>query len=156
MKVSALEEFGLRFLLEIGRQEGTSRTIPELAQHEGISEANVAKILRILRQAGFVRSTRGSSGGYALARPADQIIVGEALAALGGRLFEQDFCDKHSGFETLCTHSVDCTIRSVWRMVQGAVDDVLGRLTLKDLLCREREMRPGSGTALMLPTVGPH
>jgi DNA-binding IscR family transcriptional regulator len=48
----------------------------------------------------------------------------------------------------------DCSIRSVWRMVQGAVDDVLQRITVKDLLVPEREMKafPAPGSAL-LPTV---
>jgi hypothetical protein len=34
----------------------------------------------------------------------------------------------------------DCSIRSVWRMVQGAIDSVLGKITLKDLLRSEPEM----------------
>lgn len=155
MKVSALEDFGLRCLLRIGREgEGGSLTIPELSQSEGISVSNVAKIMRLLRRAGFVTSTRGQSGGYSLARPIDQIIVGEALAVLGGRLFESSFCDRHAGFERVCAHSVDCSVRSVWRMVQGAVDEVLDKLTLKDLLCREQEVRTWPATsAASLPTL---
>jgi Rrf2 family protein len=141
MKLSSQEEYGLRCLLQIGRQgDGGSRTISELAQSEGISPPHVAKIMRILRRAALVTSTRGQSGGYSLSRPAGSIVVGEALAALGGRIYEPSFCDRHTGFEELCTHSVDCSIRSVWRMVQGAVDQVLGKLTLQDLLRTEQEM----------------
>jgi Rrf2 family protein len=154
MKVSALEDFGLRCLLRIGREApGGSLTIPELSQSEGISAANVGKIMRLLRRAGYVTSTRGQAGGYSLARPCDQIVVGDALAVLGGRLFEPGFCDRHAGFERLCTHSVDCSIRSLWRMVQGAVDEVLGKLTLKDLLCREQEVKAWPAAAVTLPTV---
>ncbi|HEY6066157.1 MAG TPA: Rrf2 family transcriptional regulator [Thermoanaerobaculia bacterium] len=141
MKLSSQEEYGLRCLLRVGR-EGTagSISISELSRSEGVSEPNVAKMMRVLREGGFVRSTRGQAGGYALSRPAEEINVGHVLAALGGRLYEPSFCDSHSGMERLCTHMPDCSIRSVWRMLQRAVDSVLGGITLKDLLVSEREM----------------
>src|SRR4029453_5398611 len=135
MKLTSQEEYGLRCLLRVGREaDGASLTIPELSRAEGISEPNVAKMMRILRRGGFVTSTRGQSGGYALSRPADQILLGPVLAALGGRLYEPAFCDGHSGREQACTHMPDCSIRSVWRLVQRAVDEVLEKITLKDLL----------------------
>jgi Rrf2 family protein len=141
MKLSAQEEYGLRCLLRIGaRGEGGTLTIPEISRVEGISPEYVAKLMRILRRGGLVKSARGAAGGYTLARPADQITVGEALYPLGGRLFESDFCDRHSGFESLCTHSIDCSIRSLWGALQNAVDRVLTQTTLKNLLCTEPEM----------------
>jgi Rrf2 family protein len=159
MKLSSQEEYGLRCLLRVGRAEGDdSVTIPQLSRDEGITEPNVAKMMRVLRQGGFVQSTRGQSGGYALARPAAQINVGEVLACLGGRLYEPGFCDSHTGIERLCTHMPDCSIRSVWRMLQTAVDQVLNRITLKDLLVPEREMGAfavGPDT-VTLPTVPSH
>jgi Rrf2 family protein len=157
MKLSSQEEYGLRCLLRVGRAgpEG-SVAISELARSEGISEPNVAKMMRLLRNAGLVQSTRGQAGGYALARPAGTIPISEALAALGGRLYEASFCDTHAGVERLCTHMPDCSIRSVWRMVQRAVDQVLEKITLKDLLAPEREMNDWpfvrSGAAV-LPTI---
>lgn len=158
MKLSSQEEYGLRCLLRVGR-EGTagSVSIAELSRSEGISEPNVAKMMRVLRESGFVRSTRGQAGGYALSRPANEINVGEALAALGGRLYEPSFCDAHTGIERLCTHMPDCSIRSVWRMLQNAVDQVLGKITLKDLLVSEREMTESrSSVGAMLPTYSQH
>jgi Rrf2 family protein len=150
MKLSSQEEYGLRCLLRVGRV-GTagSVTISELSRAEGISEPNVAKMMRVLREGGFVNSTRGQSGGYALSRLAEDINVGEALAALGGRLYEPSFCDTHGGLGRLCTHMPDCSIRSVWRMLQNAVDQVLAKITLKDLLVSEQEMNAfPSGAAL--------
>src|SRR5215475_564938 len=88
----------------------------------------------------FVKSVRGQTGGYALARSADNIPVGEVLAALGGRLFEPGFCDQFPGLERRCTHSVDCSIRSLWRALQSAVDTVLTGITLRDLLQKESAM----------------
>jgi Rrf2 family protein len=142
MKMSAQEEYGLRCLLRLGRGgPSASLTLAELGRSEGISLANVAKMMRLLRRGGFVTSTRGKEGGYTLARDPADIHVGEALAVLGGRLFDSRFCERHSGLESLCTNTTDCSIRSVWRTIQDAVDEVLGRMTLKDLLRTETEMK---------------
>ncbi len=158
MKLSSQEEYGLRCLLRVGR-EGTSGsvTIPELSRFEGISEPNVAKMMRVLREGGFVNSTRGQAGGYALSRLPADINIGHVLATLGGRLYEPSFCDTHAGVERLCAHMPDCSIRSVWRMLQTAVDQVLGRITLKDLLGTEREMNAfPSASGATLPAHSPH
>ncbi len=143
MKFSAQEEYGLRCLLQIaGLGPGGSRTIPEISEAEGLSATHVAKLLMILRKDGFLSSTRGQSGGYALARPAGEIIVGDVLESLGGRLYDGGFCDRHSGQNEVCTHAVNCSVRSLWQLVQTAVDGVVMRLTLADLL--ERETQAGA------------
>ena len=156
MKMSTQEEYGLRCLLRLGREpEGGSLTIAELSCREGISVANVAKMMRVLRRAGLVTSTRGKDGGYVLARPADRIRVSETLAALGGRLFDAGFCDTHSGSTALCAHMGDCSIRSVWRLLQDAIDGVLARMTLKDLLRSETDMSAWSAPRVVKLNVLP-
>ena len=153
MKLSSQEEYGLRCLLQLGRHgEGASLTISELSRLEGISAPNVAKIMRLLRRNGFVSSTRGQAGGYVLARSVESISVGEVVNALGSRFFDDDFCERHAGAEPACAHLGDCSIRPVLRELQSVVDQVLGRLTLKQLLCSEKEMtRLGSERAVTLP-----
>lgn len=140
MKFSAQEEYGLRCLLQIGRLgPEKSITIPEISRAEGITVHNVAKILRILRRGGFIESVRGHTGGYTLARTPEKIAVGEVLAFLGGRLYDPSFCNRYAGSSKSCTHSVDCSIRSLWKNVQSIVDYVLGHTSLKDLLGNEHE-----------------
>ena len=142
MKLSANEEYGVRCLVRLAyaTEAGGGLTIPEISQAEGVSPAYAAKILRVLRKGGFVKAARGKDGGYKLARPAGTIVIGHVLDALGGRLFERDFCDSHTGQATICTRSVDCSVRSLWRAVQVAVDQVVGKATLRDLLQNEHEM----------------
>lgn len=141
MKLSANEEYGLRCLVRLGYAgDGGSLTIPEISHAEGVSPAYAAKILRVLRKGGFVTAARGKEGGYTLARPAESIIIGDVIDALGGRLFESNFCDSHAGQAAVCTRSVDCSVRSLWRAVQVAVDHVLSKATLRDLLQNEEEM----------------
>jgi Rrf2 family protein len=141
MKFSAQEEYGLRCLLRIaGNKSPNGLTIPEISTVEGLTQANTAKILRILRLNGFIESARGQSGGYKLSQPPDKIIVGDVLEALGGKLFEISFCTDYKGTETVCTNSIDCSIRSLWRAVQISVDSVLKKTTLKDLLGNEEQV----------------
>jgi Rrf2 family protein len=142
MKLTTQEEYGLRCLLQLARQlDGRSLSIADIARMEGITAPNVAKVMRALRRAGFVHSTRGQAGGYALARPADEIVVSKVIAALGGPLFDAGFCDRHAGAGPNCAHAGDCSIRPVLFQLQIAIDQVLGRLTLRHLICSEPEMR---------------
>ncbi len=143
MKISAQEEYGIRCLMQLGRRgPEASLTIPEIARAEGISTHYAAKLLRVLRKGGLVKSVRGQAGGYVLVRPLERITVTEALAALGGRLYEPEFCDQHGGSEMVCAHTIDCSIRGLWRKVQQAVDQVLGTTTLAELLPKEEPLVP--------------
>ena len=140
MKITAQEEFGLRILIRIaGCQTEEGMSIPQLSKAEGLSSHYVAKLTRILRMAGFINSTPGYKGGYVLAKPAKEIRIREVLKALGGVLFDQDFCGLHSGGLNLCTNSVDCSARSLWKMVQFTVDQLLDKITLHDMANTEKE-----------------
>ncbi|NWF51043.1 MAG: Rrf2 family transcriptional regulator [Ignavibacteriaceae bacterium] len=141
MKFSSQEEYGLRLLLRIGKSDSErGMTIPELSEQEKLSEANVGKILRVLRLAGFVESSRGQTGGYKLSRPANEILVGDVLTSLGGKLYESSFCDLHAGVENICTNSIDCSLRSLWKTIQTMLDGLLSKITLQDLLGSEQQV----------------
>lgn len=147
MKFSAQEEYGLRCLLRISKADSPNGlTIPEISEMEELSAAHVGKILRILRLGGFIDSTRGQTGGYKLTRPAGEIIIGDVLNILGGKLFESSFCQDHSGLGTICTHTIDCSIRSLWNTVQTLLDGVLGKMTLQDLIGTEHDVKVIAGS----------
>ena len=138
MKFSAQEEYGIRCLLRIAKATTSNGlTIPEISQLEGLTPANVGKILRILRMGGFIESARGQTGGYKLAHAPKDIIIGDVLSALGGKLYEDDFCSLHAGVESICNNSIDCSIRSLWSTIQNLLDGVLSKLTLKDLIGKD-------------------
>ena len=141
MKFSTQEEYGLRCLIRIAKSKSPNGlTIPEISELEGLSTAHVAKLLRILRLGEIIESSRGQTGGYKLSRAPEEIIIGDVLEALGGKLYESSFCDIHSGVQNICTNSIDCSIRSLWSKVQSLLDSVLDKLTLKDLLGNEDEV----------------
>ncbi|HEY0434917.1 MAG TPA: Rrf2 family transcriptional regulator, partial [Chitinophagaceae bacterium] len=89
---------------------------------------------RQLRMAGFINSTPGYKGGYILALPADKIVINAVLKSLGGALYDQQFCGSHSGVLNLCVNSVDCSSRSLWKMIQFTVDQLLDKITVADLI----------------------
>ncbi len=138
MKITSQEEYGLRILLRIAKcPDKDGMTIQVLAAAEGLSIPYVAKLTRMLRMEGFVNSTPGNKGGYILTRPAELINVNEVLKILGGSLFEKSFCNDYSGILKLCTNSVDCSIRSLWQMIQVNIDQLLDSISLRDLISSE-------------------
>ena len=140
MKLTSHEEYGLRCLIRLGQKGPSGKlTIPEISNAEGISEAYAGKLLRMLRLGGFVVAARGM-GGYSLAHPASRIILSDVMAVLGGRLFEGNFCETHPGQLKSCIRLADCSVRVLWRALQEAVDDVLSKTTLQDLLFTEQQM----------------
>lgn len=141
MKFSSQEEFGLRCLLRIAQSKSPNgMTIPEIAAMESLSQANTAKILRILRLGGFIDSSRGQAGGYKLTRPPQDILISEVLEVLGGKLYESKFCDDYAGTNSICTHTIDCSLRSLWKAIQTAVESVTSNFALSDLIAREDEV----------------
>lgn len=140
MKITAQEEYGLRILIRIARcRDEAGMSIPQLSEAEGLSSHYVAKLTRLLRMQGFINSTPGYKGGYVLAKPANKTIISKVLNALGGTLFDKDFCGLHSGALKLCVNSVDCSSRSLWQMVQSRIDQLLDQVTLADLVNSEKE-----------------
>jgi Rrf2 family protein len=83
MKVSAQEEYGLRCLLQLARLgEGEFLTLGQIAEREGMSQANAGKVLWLLNKAGLVSSIRGTKGGYMLTRPAADVRLSEVIKVL--------------------------------------------------------------------------
>ena len=142
MKVSALEEYGLRCALQLAKQpEGLLLSGEELAHREGLTGAYVQKILLNLSRAGLVHSIRGIQGGYRLGRLPETITVGEVIRALGGACFSE-ICGRFPGHETECVHVSICGLRSIWQTLGTLVNDVLDKTTLKDVLDEEQQQRP--------------
>jgi Rrf2 family protein len=141
MKITAQEEYGLRILIRIARcADENGLSIPQLSEAEGLTPHYVAKLTRQLRLGGFLKSTPGQKGGYILSRPSSEININKVLKTLGGALFNKEFCATHIGALNLCTNSVDCSARSLWKIIQYTVDQVLDKMTLADLCGKENSV----------------
>lgn len=134
MRITAIEEYGLRCLLTLARREqGEQISIAEIATIEGLSVPYVSKLLAILRRAELVSAARGRTGGFTLARDPRDVSLYEVLTALGGPLIDPEHCQKRSGQLDKCVHLNDCTIHDVLGGLAGYVQDFLSKTSLWDL-----------------------
>ncbi len=138
MKVSAQEEYGLRCLLQLARlAPGESLTLGQIAEREGISSANTGKLMWLLNKAGLVTSTRGTKGGYMLARLAADIHLSEIIKVLDNSMLE-GHCKSYTGLHETCVHTDDCGIRPVIISLHEIVQSALERITLAQLTGTEQ------------------
>jgi Rrf2 family iron-sulfur cluster assembly transcriptional regulator len=141
MKISAQDEYGLRILLQIAKvptEDGLN--LSQISELERISQAYAAKVTRSLRIAGFIKSIRGHKGGYVLAKLPQEIKINDVLRAMGGAIYDEKFCGQHTGTLSLCTNSVDCSIRSLWTILQLNMDKLLDQISLRDLMKSEQQV----------------
>ena len=137
MKVSAQEEYGLRCLVQLAHlREGESLTLSQIAKREGISAANAGKLLWILNKAGLVLSTRGTKGGYQLARSASEIRLSEVIKVLDADEVTEH-CKSYTGVLDTCVHTSDCGIRPVILGLHEIVQNALSEVTLAQLVGTE-------------------
>lgn len=137
MQVSTRTEYGMRCLLLMAKQEeGKALSLGDVSRQEHLPRPYAHQIMVRLRRAGLVKSLRGTQGGFALAKPADQISVGAILRVLEGNPFE-DTCN-HFNQKCDCGHLGDCSLRPVWETVARRVWEALDRVTLQHLLANER------------------
>jgi Rrf2 family iron-sulfur cluster assembly transcriptional regulator len=161
MKITALEEYGVRCLLQLARADDPyGLTIQQIADAENMSFAYAAKLLRLLRLGGLIRSCRNPrlGGGYILARPAAEVRLGEVMRVLSEPLFEEPgFCERHASPDMTgaCVHNSDCTLRVIWQTLEAGIRRFLDRITLADLLQGPEQIAQRLGGQLDAETLGP-
>lgn len=149
MRITTLAEYGVICALHLARRSAEGPiTGREIADVERLPPDYVEQILLRLRRAGLVRSTRGAHGGYALARPAEEVSIRNVIEASEMTTFDLH-CVSHPVEEERCSASHNCSIRPVWMLLQRKIDDVLDGVHLADLLAEEGEVRTRVGLASM-------
>ena len=140
MKISAQEEYGLRCLVQLANlPAGESLTLPQIAEREGISQANAGKLMWLLNKAGFVQAIRGTKGGYTLARNASEIRLSEVIKVLDDDEI-QSHCGSYTGVLDVCVHKGDCGIRPVIVGLHEIVQEALSQITLAQLVGDEAKV----------------
>ena len=90
MKMSTKGQYSLRAMVALAQvqqnQEEGMLSISQMAKQTGVTVRYLEKLLRSLKAAGLVETTRGAAGGYRLAKPAECITVGQVLQVGEGRL----------------------------------------------------------------------
>ena len=108
--------------------------IHEVADRARAPRKFLEAILLGLRRHGFVDSVRGKAGGYALSRPAEEIVLSDLIRAIDGPLAPIP-CASLTAYRPCadCPEPEDCAIRKVMRQVRDATAAVLDGTTLAQL-----------------------
>jgi Rrf2 family protein len=109
-------------------------TIKSISERQEISGKYLEQIISALSRAGFVKSIRGSQGGYKLAKPASEYTIGAILRLIEGSLAPVACMDDDPN---QCPRSEACVTLDVWRKIDEAVSDVVDNITLEDLVKKQ-------------------
>ncbi|MBO0767119.1 MAG: Rrf2 family transcriptional regulator [Solirubrobacterales bacterium] len=155
MIFSSKAEYGVRFMVELGRQTPSAPTsLKAIADAEGLPLAYLEQVVARLRKADLVHSARGAHGGYWLARDPAEITMFDVVGALEGTIAPME-CFVHDEMErVVCSHlgaesARGCATKLLWTRVQGGIVNSLQNTTLADLVQFSQRQEAG---ALDVPT----
>ena len=131
MKISTKGRYGLKAVLDIAMHDEAS-SVSSIASRQCISENYLERLIAMLKKAGIVNSLRGAQGGYVLARPADEISVGEVLRALEGDLNPVD-CAEIDGSGDFCEGADTCITKFVWKRISDSIKQAVDNLMISEL-----------------------
>ena len=137
MHLSKKAEYALRATIHLGMAAEVGRaTIPgsELAETNRLPLKFIERILQQLREAGIVETHRGKFGGYALARPAREIGVGQLVRLVDGRLAPICCASENAYQACTCPDEQHCGLRMLMIDVRNAIAGILDRYTIADVV----------------------
>lgn len=131
MRISSKGRYALRLMLDLAMNNtGSFIPLKAIAQRQEISDKYLEQIIHQLNKAGLVQSARGATGGYRLTRTPDAVYVGEILRVVEGSLAPVSCLD----CGTPCDKFDSCLTIGLYKKIQAAVDNVVDRTTLADML----------------------
>ncbi len=134
MHVSVKTLHAIRALSELAENPGNPRSAHELADRKYIDEDYLTQILHTLKDASVLRSKKGPSGGYFLAKDPRSITLGTIIRALEGpTIISPCTQPEHSDCEII----QECSTQNVLAAVAGEIDALLDHITLKDIQSSE-------------------
>ena len=145
MLFSTKAEYGVRLMVELGRQAGDSEperaepiALAAVAEAETLPLSYLEHLVAKLRQAGLVTSVRGAHGGYRLAKAPREIAMLDVVEALEGPIAPMECFHSDREGRVLCSHELDaghaCATKLLWTRVHGGVTKALTSTTLADLV----------------------
>lgn len=141
MKISTKGRYALRLMLDIAKNEQNGECIKlnKIAQRQNISEKYLEQIVAILNRVGYVKSIRGSQGGYRLTKEPKEYTVYMIVSAIEGSLAPVECLEECN---RPCERMGDCTTVKVWKELYDSIKNVLSKYTLEDLVKMENESEP--------------
>jgi Rrf2 family nitric oxide-sensitive transcriptional repressor len=133
MRLTLHTDYSLRVLIHLAAGDQERSSISEIAEAYDISRNHLMKVVHELGRGGFINTIRGRGGGFTLARPANQIRIGDVV-----RFSETDLklvdC-------TTCVIKGSCGLIGVLDEARRAFLDVLDRYTIADAAADKDRLR---------------
>ncbi len=141
MKLSTKGRYGLRAMIDLARySEDEPVSISSIAARQDISERYLEQLVGLLKKAGLVRSIRGATGGYVLARNVREISVGDVLRALEGSLEPVKCAAFYS--EEGCMAAEGCVTKYVWQKINESINETVDHMMLDEFVLESRTVNP--------------
>ena len=132
MLISTRGRYGIMMMVYLAENYNNGhKNLKEIAANLDLSEKYLEQIMNPLTKAKLLISYRGAQGGYALAIPPSNIIVGEILRTLEGTLAPV-YCVSENG--STCQKVDSCNSVYVWQKIKVAIDNVVDNMTLEDII----------------------
>jgi Rrf2 family protein len=133
MKLSTRSRYGVRMMLDLAlhADEGPVR-LGDIAERQCIAVKYLEQIIIPLKKANYISSVRGPKGGHMLAKPPEEITVGEIVELLEGGLKLTGCVRKPA----VCDRSDKCVMRFVWQEATEAIRERLDAITFRELINR--------------------
>lgn len=150
LRLTKKADYGLMALKYLAEQSSPSapaavaQSAKDIAQAYHIPPPLLAKILQTLARAGILVSHAGTNGGYALARPANEISAFEVIRAIDGPLFITSCITIHG----TCDLAGHCTIKEPLRKVNDSITDLLSKIHISDLVEASESQHGDDGAAV--------
>jgi Rrf2 family protein len=136
MQLTLATDYAIRTVLYLAQREGIVPT-GEISEAMGIPKSYLVKILRDLRNKGYIVTSIGVKGGYELCREADQITVLDIIETIEttvkiNRCLEEDaYCSRFA--------TENCPVRKFYTIVQQNMEEQLSAVTIQQLLEPDQE-----------------
>jgi len=131
MKLSTRSRYGTRMMLDLAQHYGESPVqIGEIARRQDISVKYLEQLIIPLKKANYIKSVRGPKGGHVLAKPPEEITVGEIVELLEGGINLADCIENPD----TCDRSETCLTRGIWETATKAMSQELNSITLSDMI----------------------
>lgn len=138
MKISTKGRYALRIIIDLATNNTDKYTsIKTISERQHISDKYLEQIISSLSRAGLVKSIRGAQGGYKLTKSPAEYTVGMILRSIEGSLAPVACLDDD---ENQCPRCNDCVTLYVWEKIYEAVNDVVDKITVQDLIEHQKSL----------------
>jgi Rrf2 family iron-sulfur cluster assembly transcriptional regulator len=131
MKLSTRSRYGTRMMLDLAQHYDDGPVqIGDIARRHDISVKYLEQLIIPLKKANYIKSVRGPKGGHVLAKPPEEITVGEVVKILEGGISLVECIENPD----ICDRSETCLTRGIWETATRAMSQELDSMTLSDMI----------------------